>query len=394
MSFDGRVAGRKAPRIDVDPLRNWKLVDAFRARVLPLLEARPLAPSEEDPRRTLQQMDYFCAFLLAMFNPVLTSLRALAAVSHSQRMRQVTAAPFAASSFSDGQHLFSPQILSRVVRQLAAEVNAKSLGQEWEAGDPRVRQALASLTAVDGTVWPAVERMVWARASGHGQAVRLHIHFSVFAQTPERWTVPPGTAHESTVFRQHLQSGAFYVGDRLFARCHEDMQEIIDAGADFVFRLNNNTIFTPVAAARPLSAADRKAGVVWDQLLRLGRAGEGPVLRVVRVEAAGKIFHLGTTRRDLDAELIGLIYRERWQIELFFKWIKTILNGRHWLAESPAGAQMQLYCVLICALLLMLWTGQRPNKRMVEALRFYQMGWADEADLALLLSRAQPRKKS
>jgi len=394
LSFDAWVAGRKAPRVDVDQLRNWKLVDAFRARVLPLLAARPLAPSEEDPRRTLRQMDYFCAFLLAAFNPVITSLRSLAAVSHSQRMRQVTAAPFAASSFSAGQHLFSPQILNRAVRQLAGELNAKGLGQEWEAGNPRVRQALASLTAVDGTVWRAVDRMVWARASGHGKAVRLHIHFSVFEQTPERWTVTPGTANESTIFRQHLRSGAFYVGDRLYARCHEDLQAIIDAEADFVFRLNNNTIFSPVEAQRPLSEADRKAGVAWDQLMRLGGQGEGPVLRVVRVEAAGKIFHLGTTRRDLDAELIGLIYRERWQIELFFKWIKTILNGRHWLAESPSGAQMQLYCVLICALLLMLWTGQRPNKRMVEALRFYQMGWVDENDLALLLSRAQPRKKS
>ena len=387
------MAGKRAP-IDVDQLRNWKLVDAFRARVLPLLERREALPSEEDPRRTLHQLDYFCAFLLAVFNPAVTSLRALAAVSHAQRMRQVTRAPFAASSFSAAQHLFSPQILSRVVRQLAGEVNAKGLGQEWDAGNSRVRQALASLTAVDGTVWRAVDRMAWARASGHGKAVRLHIHFSVFEQTPERWTVTPGTANESTVFRQHFQSGGFYVGDRLYARCHEDIEEVRQAGADFVLRLNNNTIFTPVGEPRLLSEADRKAGVVWDRVMRLGVHGEGPILRVVRVEAAGKVFHLGTTRLDLEAELIGLIYRERWQIELFFKWIKTILNGRHWLAESPAGAQMQLYCVLICALLLMLWTGQRPNRRMVEALRFYQMGWADEADLVLLLQRAQPRKKS
>ena len=40
-----------------------------------------------------------------------------------------------------------------------------------------------------------------------------------------------------------------------------------------------------------------------------------------------------------EAGLISLIYRQRWQIELYFKWIKMILNGRHWLAESPAGVQ-------------------------------------------------------
>ena len=388
------MAGKKASRVDVDQLRNWKLVDAFRARVLPALEGLPRSASEEDPRRTLQQLDYFCAFLLAMFNPAVTSLRALAELSQCERMREVTRAPFAASSFSAAQHLFSPQILNRVARQLVGEVNAKGLGQEWDAGHARVRQALCSLTAVDGTIWRAVDRMLWARASGHGQAVRLHLHFAVFEQTPERWTVTPGVANEATVFGQHFQSGGFYVGDRLYARCHEAIEEVRQAGADFVLRLNNNTVFTPVEAARALSPADAKAGVVWDQVMRLGFKEEGPILRVVRVEAADKIFHFATTRRDLEPELIGLIYRERWQIELFFKWIKTLLNGRHWFAESPRGAQMQLYCVLICALLLMLWTGQRPNKRMVEALRYYQMGWANEKDLALLLQRAAPRKKS
>jgi IS4 transposase len=96
----------------------------------------------------------------------------------------------------------------------------------------------------------------------------------------------------------------------------------------------------------------------------------------------------------LSAELTGLIYRLRWQIELFFKWIKTILNCRHWLAESPAGVSIQIYCVLIAALLLMLWTGQRPNKRAVESLPLYWMGLATAEDLVKLLQRAQPRQKS
>ena len=382
---------RKRSPVDVDQLRSWNLIAAFRARVLPALEQSPLQASEGDPRRNLHALDYFCALLLAMFNPLIGSLRALAAVSHSKKMRQVTAAPFAASSFSEGQHLFAPKILSRTVRQLVQEVHAKGLGQE---GDPRVRQALKTLTAVDGTIWRAVNRMVWAPAAGHGQAVRLHLQFSVFDQTPQEWTITPANRCEREIFSQHLQAGAFYVADRLYAGRHDFLEELRLAGADFVFRLNNNTILEPVGPERPLSPADRKAGVVWDRLMRLGVHGQGPVLRVVRLEVGGEVFHLVTSREDLEAELIGLIYRQRWQIELFFKWIKTILNGRHWFAESPAGVELQLYSVLICALLLMLWTGQRPNKRMIEALRFFQMGWLDEEDLALLLRRAQPRQKS
>jgi IS4 transposase len=91
---------------------------------------------------------------------------------------------------------------------------------------------------------------------------------------------------------------------------------------------------------------------------------------------------------------VGLIYRQRWQIELFFKSIKTIFNCRHWLAESPAGVEIQIYCVLIASLLLMLWTGQRPTKRMVESLRSCWMGLATAEDLVALLARAVARKKS
>src|SRR6267142_1236060 len=144
----------------------------------------------------------------------------------------------------------------------------------------------------------------------------------------------------------------------------------------------------------PLSEADRRAGVVWDHRVRLGVHQDGPVLRVVRVEAQGDVFHLVTTREDLSAELIGLIYRQRWQIELFFKWIKTILNCRHWLAQSPAGVRIQIYCVLIASLLLMLWTGQRPNKRMVESLQWYWTGMATAKELVMLLERARCTKKS
>jgi IS4 transposase len=190
-----------------------------------------------------------------------------------------------------------------------------------------------------------------------------------------------------------VRKGAFYVMDRLYAQRHQFLPEMQEAGADFVVRLNNNVIFTPEGPPRPLRAEDRKAGVVWDRRMRLGVHETGPLLRVVRVEAQDKVFHLATSRQDLEAELIGLIYRQRWEIEVFFKWIKTLLNGGHWFAESPAGAEIQIYCVLVCALLLMLWTGTRPNKRTIEALRFYQMGWATEEELALLLQRAQLAQK-
>ncbi len=380
-----------AKRVDIGEkqLHNWKLLDRFRQEVLPLLKARSATPTEMDKRRKLFAEDYFCAFLFAVLNPVVTSMRALCHASHCQKMRKICSAPMSPTTFSEGQYLFAPEVLDQVVRSLAKQ----ALGQ-GQGGDGRTRQALAALTAVDGTLLRAVPRMAWTPAPGPTWAVRLHLHFSVFDQVPEAWTVTPGKLSEREVFNQTVQPGAMVVADRHFSNHHALLEQLRNRGVHFVFRLNDNTCLENLGAERALTPQDRKAGVVWDRKVRLGIRGQGPVFRVVRLEANGEVFHLITTREDLSAELIGLIYRQRWQIELFFKWIKTILNCRHWLAESPAGVTIQIYCVLIAALLLMLWTGRRPNQRAVESLRLYWLGWATKQELVQLLKRANPPKKS
>jgi IS4 transposase len=84
---------------------------------------------------------------------------------------------------------------------------------------------------------------------------------------------------------------------------------------------------------------------------------------------------------ELSAADVALLYKQRWQIELFFRWIKCVLGCRHWLAESPQGAAIQLYLALIAAMLLQLYTGQRPNRRMMELIQFYLLGVATLEEL-------------
>ena len=86
-------------------------------------------------------------------------------------------------------------------------------------------------------------------------------------------------------------------------------------------------------------------------------------------------------RGELSAELLALIYRYRWRVELFFKWLKCILGCRHWLAESERGVALQIYCALIAALLLLRYSGKRPGKRAMEMIRFYLLGYATLEEL-------------
>ena len=112
--------------------------------------------------------------------------------------------------------------------------------------------------------------------------------------------------------------------------------------------------------------------------------GKGEPIRVVKVEVAGKELLLATDL-EIDAELIAFIYRYRWQIERFFKWIKSILGNRHLMAESPAGVPIQTYGALIAALMLQLLIGKRPTKRAMKSISFYLMGHAELEKAVTLL---------
>ena len=85
---------------------------------------------------------------------------------------------------------------------------------------------------------------------------------------------------------------------------------------------------------------------------------------------------LVTDRMDLAAEVIALLFRYRWTIELFFRWLKCILGLRHLIFESVNGVTILIYAGLIASLLVVLWTGRRPTKRTWEMIQLYFQGWA------------------
>lgn len=364
-----------ATELKESELRHWRLLDQFRLRLkrLPV----PVSSLTGESRRKLLENDYFCLLLFGLFNPALKSMRALCHASERfEKMRQVCSTPVKPTCFSEAQHVFDPPILADILRQLAQE--AKGRG---DFGDERLRQAIECLTAVDGTVLRAINRMTWASVGKHGSAIKLHTHFSVFDQIPVDWTITPANVCERKTLKGKAQPGSFYVADRLYSDDYAFLGKLVRQGSDFVFRLPPSAVRTPAGPASPLTPEDQAAGVVSDRLEEIGAVYNGPPLRVVEVHAAGKIIVLVTSRRDLPAELIGLIYRYRWQIELFFKWLKTILGCAHWMAESERGVAIQLYSALIASLLLMLSTGRRPTKRQMEAISLYFTGFVTEAEL-------------
>ena len=360
-------------------LSNWKVVAVVRKLLLRELRLQPGLGS--DPRRRLAAEDYFSLILFGLFNPVVRTLRGLSRASKLARVqREVCTSAVSLGSFSEAQHAFGPQVLQRVLQKIAAQA-AASFGQ----GEPLAR-AIPELVAHDSTLIKALPRMAWAVwMDQDNPGIRVHVDFEVFRQFPEDVAIEPAGRCERKVWKPRLRARRFYVGDRYFGHDYNLMRLIGRRGSWFVFRLQTNTYLQGLCGSeRPLSAADGAAGVVCDKLVSVGRKNP-QVYRLVQVRVQGMTLDLITNRLDLAAELIALAYKYRWQVELYFKWLKCILGCEHWLAESPQGVAIQVYCALIASVLLALWTGKRPTKRAMEALQLYQLGWASEQELALLL---------
>lgn len=385
----------------VEQLRHWDLLAGFR-RLLEKLGRRPRR-RKGGPARKLTEHDYLCAFLFAQFNPVIGSMRGLCGCSHFRRVQQeVCSRPISLGSFSEAQSAFGPERAAQAYERLVGE----RLRMAGGAGPLRPQQARALVCLVDSSVFRALPRMCWAmwrkQYSATQRAVRLHLKFKLFNQEPGALKITEGRCCEREAFAQMIEQGEFYVGDRNYGRDYGLLEDLDDAGCGFIVRLCESARLS-VIKELALSEADRAAGVVSDQIVRLGwrESAQTRLLRVVRIEKPELDEPLIIITNQLNPEgfsaaLLAEIYRYRWAVELFFRWFKCVLaepKNWHWLAESPDGVAIQIYTALIGSLLLARHVGQLPDKRSMEALQFHSMGMATDEELEVVVA-AQARKKS
>ena len=95
----------------------------------------------------------------------------------------------------------------------------------------------------------------------------------------------------------------------------------------------------------------------------------------------GEFLLIATDLLDLPAEVVGLIYRCRWTVEIFFRFFKHVLGCRHLLSHREDGIKIQVYMAIIACMLITLWSGRKPTLRTVEMMQFYFTGWASEEEL-------------
>jgi hypothetical protein len=384
----------KKPPIREEDIQGFKYLDSFFKTLTRLHDVK------DHQNRELHYDQYLALLLLYFFTPVLTSLRGIQQATTLEKIqKRLGIKKTSLGSLSEASQVFDAKLLNPLLKELAGQ----TLPREK---DPELKQIQQLIRAVDGTLLPALPKMLWALwQNDQNRAAKLHLEMDIGNHVPTAAVITDGNGNEKKILRTMLAPDTIYLIDAGYAE-YKLLGDIIAAQSSFVIRLHDNADYV-ILEEKSLTESDRAAGVQKDLLVSLGcksRQHDCPhPLRMIELFHKGdendhrpsrvsskKTFRtkevdytllLATNLLDLPAETVVLLFTRRWQIELFFRWFKCVLGCNHLVALSKNGLTIQVYCALIAGMLITLWTGRKPTKRTFEMISLNFMGWASDEEL-------------
>lgn len=194
----------------------------------------------------------------------------------------------------------------------------------------------------------------WAKYRDKTGAIKIHTLYDMVSGCPESILLTDGLVHDKNKMSDFIvEPGVTYVFDRAYLD-HEEFDKYCNSDIFFVTRLKKNAVFKIVE----VHSMKEGSAALSDKTVILGSHNarmKNPV-RIVEVidSLSGEPFYIVTNRNDLTADEVSDIYRLRWSIEVFFKWIKQHLIIKKFYGTSPNAILTQIYCALILYCLLKL----------------------------------------
>ena len=230
------------------------------------------------------------------------------------------------------------------------------------AGDPKFPDLDATVYALDSsTIDLCMALFPWAHFRRTKSAVKMHTLLDLCGNIPEFILITEGNVHDVNALDHIIpEPGAYYVMDRAyldFKRLHV----LHTLKAYFVTRAKKNLRFQ----RRYSHPVDRSTGIICDQTVVLSglhpKRNYPEVLRRIKYrDPDGRVLVFLTNDFSLPALMIAELYKARWQIELFFKWIKQHLRIKAFYGTSANAVKTQIW-IAICVYLLVAITKKRLN---------------------------------
>jgi hypothetical protein len=254
---------------------------------------------------------------------------------------------------------FSEAINSRGLEQLAHIY--QNLQKQAVGVLPKEHQALGDLIAIDGSLIDACLSMHWADYRKGSKKAKVHLGFDLNRSIPRKIFLSNGKEAERPFVSMILSPGQTGVLDQGY-QAHDRFDQWQEDGKHFVCRIKAKTTKKRLKS-NPINP---DSNIFYDAIVLLGTSGVNQTkkpLRLVGFAVDATKYWVATDRYDLTAEQIALIYKLRWDVEIFFGWWKRHLRVYHLIARSEYGLMVQILSGLITYLLLAIYCREQHNEK-------------------------------
>lgn len=215
-----------------------------------------------------------------------------------------------------------------------------------------------SILDVDGNVYAfdsttislCISSFWWSKLHHNKGGVKLHTLYDVQTCIPVFNIITNGNVADSRMMnRISYETGSYYVFDRVYMDTAQ-LYNVEMAGGTFVVREKHKMKFVVL---HDNDVDDTQSGVIADQIVKLDgtkpkKSYPKPIRRVTYYDKQGnRTFVFYTNKFDIPAEKVALLYKYRWRIELFFKWLKQHLRIKELYGTSENAVKIQIYAAII-----------------------------------------------
>lgn len=301
--------------------------------------------------------------------------------------KQIRAEPCLQAEF--GVNSISKSQLSRRMNQVPVEVCELLFSAVLQMIQKRTRSPASTITPlaiVDSTnIRLPFQLANWAYATKHRSGVKVHTRLVVIGEhMPYPDQIVPSTGMVSDYEGADLlvvDGGVIYIMDRGYV-CYKRLQRWVDQTIDFVVRIHNHH-HAKLVEEHPLPSDEPM--IIRDATVKMGNNPRttmtSPLRLVEYVDEQKRLYRILTTRWDLSASEVAELYRQRWKIELFFKWMKQHLKFASLYSYQPEAVWNHIFLALVAYGLTYVLNMDLPSTRshwdLLQLIRLYAMkSWA------------------
>ena len=326
-------------------------------QVLEVIDRREFERSVEECEadwhgRVYKSWDHLVTYLMVHIQGI-TGLRELCTLQQMQpgAMYHLGIQVHKRSTISDGGFRIPYQVFEKTFYRCLEKCNRLTYGAEKGSV---FKYPLKIWDSTEITL--GVDLIHWKRVARTKGALKLHYEYDLTRHLPCFLVITEGKVHDIKVAKEHfpLQPDSIYIFDRGYHDYHW-YYSFYKAHAYFVTRLHKDAVYQPVGQHHKLRQEQQKQGLLYDMKIKLkGFMSRKEELRLIAyIDPETNIeYEFLTNQWDLDASTITQLYKARWTIESFFKWMKQNLKIKTFLGTSRNAILSQIWCAMIYYLCL------------------------------------------